>query len=220
MWHAVLLGLALASAATAPAPGDTAREILKRDKYQTELPLQPATPPTVRDTWARSEPVDVPLPPPVPIPDGFLSGASYLVIGIVLAIGVAWLIKNVAPSTSLEDGAATPTEARTPRPRAIPAGDPESRARAGRFAEAIHALLLAALRELSRRAGSLAATPASTSREVLRSAALDREVKEALAPLVTTVERVHFGRGTAGPEDYASCAAHYRRIREACRAAR
>jgi hypothetical protein len=217
----LVFGLGLAPAA-AQEPAVTAREILKRERCQTELP-QAATEPRP-GTWQTRPPAE-PLPPPPDIPIPLLPPAAAWTVALVvgLGIGLALLLRHLSwpapPPATLPTPTADGTGAR-PSGAASASEEPERLAREGRFAEAIHLLLLAALRDLDRRRAGAAGGPAWTSREVLRSAALSGEMKDLLAPLVATVERVHFGRAAAGPEDYASCAAQYRRFGEACRAAR
>jgi len=89
----------------------------------------------------------------------------------------------------------------------------------GRFAEAIHALLLRAMADLSSRTDSAgrATSPAKTSREILRSSSLAPELRRALAPLVAAVERAYFGTGLAGLEEYAQCVREYRSFETACK---
>ena len=80
-----------------------------------------------------------------------------------------------------------------------------------RFAEAIHALLLAAIDWLNR--ASDADLPESfTSREVLRRARLDGDAHHALSKLVAAVEVVHFGGAGAAFEDYQECLEQYNRL--------
>jgi hypothetical protein len=226
VFGALLLVLppAAALAAVASDPGATARAILKRDRYQTELPR-------TRPEGASPEPRPTPwrgtrhddggdeggaLTFELPAPS---RGLTIVVVVLLLAAGLALLLRRLPPLTA---GAGNPENrpaVRTPRPaRARAPDDPEVLAQEGRFAEAIHALLLRALMELGRRTGSGAVPPASTSREVLKSASLGPAAREALVPLVGAVEWMYFGRGRACAEDYAACAEHYQRFREACRA--
>lgn len=62
----------------------------------------------------------------------------------------------------------------------------------GRFAEAIHALLLEVLTALVRRA-SLRQLTSLTARELVRELGLDAEARAALGRLVAAAERCHFG---------------------------
>jgi hypothetical protein len=222
---ALLLLRLLPAAAWAAAsdPRETARAILKNDRYQTELPRprgQGRSAPSP-SPWPRFTEEEEPPTPPrfdfrLPNPP---RGLTVVILLAILAVGLAFLLRRLSPPAAASDGSQTPLAVRRPRTaRARAPDDPELLAREGRFAEAIHALLLRALSELGRGTGSPAASPAATSREVLRSAGLAPDAKEALAPLVGAVEWMHFGRGTAGAEEYAACAEHYRRFREACRA--
>jgi hypothetical protein len=84
-------------------------------------------------------------------------------------------------------------------------------AAAGRHAEAIHALLMAAMTRLAGRvtlAGSL------TSREVLDRARLADAPREALGALVDAVELTVFGGRAAGAAEYGEAAAQYERFRK------
>jgi hypothetical protein len=214
----VLSGASVVSAA-ASDPVETARAILARERYQTELPVapepervSPARPPA---PWPEAErgpdpggQVVIPLPGSTL---GFLFLIAIVVVGLVL------ILRSLPVSSAAEvDGVApaSPEKGTPLRPQRL--GDADALARGGRFAEAIHALLLHALVEMSRRVHA-AASPAATSREIVGSAAVPAAVRGALGPLVSAVEWVHFGPGTAGPEDYATCLAHYQRFQEACR---
>ena len=224
VFGAPLLVLLLTAAASAAAtdPPETARAILKGDRYQTELPrprgqgrggsIAPSPWPRATEEEEPGTPITFQLPNPS-------RGLMVVILVAVLALGLAFLLRRLPPPAAapgVAEARLAVRRARTPSARAP--DDPELLAREGRFAEAIHALLLRALLELTRRTGSPAASPAATSREVLRGAGLAPDAKEALAPLVGAVEWMYFGRGTAGAEEYAACAEHYRRFREACRA--
>lgn len=139
-----------------------------------------------------------------------------LALGAVLALivrlrgdGGGDALRNpVAPGTP--DAAGDAPERRGGLP------DPDELFRQERYGEAIHALLLRALLELGRRSRELA--PSSTSREIVRRLAPETALFSALLPLVSAVERMHFGRQPAGRAEYTDCAAHYRRFTEAWRA--
>jgi hypothetical protein len=92
-----------------------------------------------------------------------------------------------------------------------PVADAAALARDGRFAEAIHALLLAAIAKL-RGTNALAIGRSSTSREIAASAALPSESRDALHNLVRAVELTLFGGRPAGEADYLACAADFARI--------
>jgi hypothetical protein len=132
-------------------------------------------------------------------------------------MALGFLVRRLSGRTVLEPVEGEAATAPAAPERAALVEDAEALARAGRFAEAIHALLLAALRELGRRSGSPAASPAATSREVLRSGSLPTEARAALSPLVSAVESIHFGGLAAGLDEYAGCATAYRQFLRACR---
>jgi hypothetical protein len=85
-----------------------------------------------------------------------------------------------------------------------PIGDADELARAGRYAEAIHTLLLRTLVELVR--ATRTRVPASlTSREILGRVPLVPEARAALYTLVATVEVTYFGDEVPGAADYDRC---------------
>lgn len=96
------------------------------------------------------------------------------------------------------------------------ADDADALAGEGRFAEAMHVLLLRSLVELRERIPALV-TDALTSREILQRATLPGDGPLALSDLIDRVERVHFGRRPAAAEDYGACRTSYRRLLDAMR---
>jgi hypothetical protein len=96
--------------------------------------------------------------------------------------------------------------------------DPEALAEEGRFAEALRALLLAALAEIPTRLGR-ALPVALTSREILRGTNMPGPARDQLMPLVMIVERSLFGGGEVGRADYDEGVDHLRRYREGWEAA-
>jgi len=183
--------LLLAGRAELPdaAPPATAAEqataILSERAYQRELPseVHPSEPPP----WLRRV-LKI-------LAWAALGGAA---LGLVL--GLVWLGRRLL-RVHVHD---TPLAA----PRApvatleIPLDDARALAAAGRFDEAIHALLLATLAALAR-ATRLA--PSLTSREVLGRAALGPGAREALAGLVLAVEVSRFGGEVPSADDYRAC---------------
>jgi hypothetical protein len=217
---AALVGsLCLASAVArdgrATVDRQTTRALLEREGCQMDLPREDVAGRVPGSPYQWRGPEIEPLVPPVV--SGLANALSHLLIVVALAGGLALLIwmlprrrarEPVAPGTGQ-------SQVRSPAPRAVP--DHERLAQQGRFAEAIHALLLRAFVDLGRRtsAPGLAASRSSTSREVLHSTS--PELRQALAPLVGSVERVHFGAGSAGIEDYTACVGQYRSFAAACR---
>lgn len=84
------------------------------------------------------------------------------------------------------------------------AASADALARAGRYAEAIHELLMQSLAEI--RAGLREEFADSlTSREILRSTRLAPEGRRALGELIGRVELSHFGYRAMGEADYLAC---------------
>jgi hypothetical protein len=84
------------------------------------------------------------------------------------------------------------------------AASAEALARAGRYAEAIHELLMQSLAEI--RAGLQEQFADSlTSREILRSTRLAPEGRRALSDIIRRVELSHFGQREVGEADYLVC---------------
>ena len=102
-----------------------------------------------------------------------------------------------------DPGVAVPAEVRI--------SDHERLAREGRFAEAIHALLLRALRLLDPRS---ALAISLTSREIHRTAELSEGRREDLGVLVRAVEVSRFGGGDVGRSEYETCRTRFARLTE------
>lgn len=148
-------------------------------------------------------------------------GLLWIVMAVCLALLLVWLVSSLggwqknerAPDEKAADEP-TPFDAAVVE---RPLGDAEALARAGRYGEAIHALLLRTLEELTRRLDR--PLPRSfTSREILGRVALPPEARDALAHLVTAVEVTHFGGAEPGPDDYAMCVDRFQRFAVAYRA--
>ncbi len=186
----VLAGAAVpagaAGAGTQPpgAEAQQAQRVLKDGGYQTSLPTDP---------------------PPIEPMHFSLGGLETLIRILVwaalvlgISVAVAWLAARLGGRTR----DATVDEASAPAPLDVPLASAERLAAAGRFAEAIHALLLETLAALSR-AAQLA--PSLTSREILSRVPLPARAREALAGLVLAVEISRFGGAPAGEGDYRAC---------------
>jgi hypothetical protein len=79
----------------------------------------------------------------------------------------------------------------------------------GRYAEAVHALLLAAIRHFAERS-RVSIQPSRTSRELVRLLPLGAEAREAFSDLVRTVELSLFGGAPVGAEEYERSLARFR----------
>ena len=98
-----------------------------------------------------------------------------------------------------------------------PLGDADTLARAGKYGEAIHVLLLRTLEELVRRLDR--PLPRSlTSREILRAARITTVARTALRDIVGAVERTHFGAYPAQAGDYAACRQNFAVLQHSLRA--
>lgn len=89
--------------------------------------------------------------------------------------------------------------------------DPEQLAASGRFAEAIHALLLRALVLAARRL-DLSWPRSLTSREILRRGKLPDGASSQLGQLIQRVEVHHFGGQEPVAEDFTRCREIYQRL--------
>jgi hypothetical protein len=87
-------------------------------------------------------------------------------------------------------------------------------ARDGRYAEAMHELLLQALADIRGQAGA-ALGLSLTSREILRQAKLGDTPRGALRTLIGRVEYTYFGLRSAEGADYQACRADLDQLRQA-----
>lgn len=119
-------------------------------------------------------------------------------LAVLVVLAVAWLVRRLAaPPRDVEL-----PDAATPLPAEIPIESAEKLAAAGRWAEAIHALLLETLSALARAARI---APSLTSREIVERVRLPAPAREALTGLVLAVEVSRFGGASAREEDYRAC---------------
>jgi hypothetical protein len=200
-----LLGLASPS-----SPTEEARMLIERERCQSDIPVEDRFAPSFEGAGS-ARPVGPPESPPrgiaLPAPPPALVLA---VLGLAVAVTLAFLLRRL-PEAAVLQAPPPPRPAERARPaRPKAAGEPEQLARAGRFAEAIHALLLRALAGVE-----VGERPALTSREVLRAAKLDPDSRAALGELVRAVERTLFASRRAAAADYEASLAAYRRLRRA-----
>lgn len=111
---------------------------------------------------------------------------------------------------------ASPTESAQVLRMEASAEDADTLAGEGRFAEAMHVLLLRSLVELRDRIPTLV-SDALTSREILQRAPLPGDGSVALRDLIDRVEVVHFGRREASSDDYRACRTSYGHLLDAMR---
>lgn len=189
---------ALLLAAAAGDARERARALLRDDAYQTALPKDPV------------EPAFFHLPlGPIEL---LLRLLLWTALGVLVVLAVTWLARRLAPGPR----DAEVTDATATAPVAIPIESAEALAAAGRWADAIHALLLETLEALSR-AARLA--PSLTSREIVERVTLPAPAREALGGLVAAVEISRFGGAEAGERDYRACLARFQAFLETYRSA-
>jgi len=142
------------------------------------------------------------LPPQIDLPPLALTlllrFLAYAGAAVLLSLAAVWLWRRLRPAPS--DAAVAGDTATAPAE--IPVAEARALAAAGRFGEAIHALLLETLAALSR-ASRLA--PSLTSREILARVPLPARAREALSALVLAVELSRFGGARPGEADYRAC---------------
>lgn len=183
------------AAAADDAIARRAAEVLAGGGYQTELPHA-------------TVPVDLHLPlGPLEL---LLRILVWGALAVLAFLAIAWLVRRLAPGAR-EVELAEPAGA---APVAIPIASAEALAAEGRWAEAIHALLLETLQALSR-AARLA--PSLTSREIVARVALPARAREALSGLVLAVEVSRFGGATAAEDDYRACLGRFQAFLETYR---
>ncbi len=207
---ALLLGAALLGAVPAgaqPEPAEAreaARAVLADPGYQRELPEHPgladAEPPGGGESVFGSGGSAAILP--VLGAGALLSKIIFIVLLIVAALlVVGWLARELIRRgrRASEAGGAEP-------PASVSGHEPifEDAARLaaeGRYAEAIHVLLLTAIRHFAERS-RVPVQPSRTSRELIRLLPLAADAREAFAELVRAVELSLFGGEPAGREEY------------------
>jgi hypothetical protein len=223
----LVLGIAGAAHADPAEARARATKVLADPAYQRELPgpthggtASPATssgPAGARPQGARRRADDI-----EDVTSGGSAAASavmWVVFGIGALLLVVLALRELGgfepPVVAAGDeGAPSLDDAQTAAIVARPLDDAETLARAGRFGEAIHALLLRTLEELMRRLDR--PLPRSrTSREILAETRLPEEARGALGHLVSAVEVSFFGGSEPGAEDYQLCVERFRRFAEA-----
>ncbi len=208
--------LLLAGAALwgAPAAGESAADVSQRaraildSRYQTHLPKH-----ETRDLdESRNAPTfgrGVSLPPvaaPVIGAGAELTKIVFIVLAAaVVVLILVWLIQALLQkigrrASGAEAGAVVPGEAAAPE-RPVDVEDATRLAAEGRYGEAIHALLLAAIQHFAARA-PMPLQASRTSRELARLLPLTGESRPKFNELVMAVERTLFGGQAAAAEDY------------------
>jgi hypothetical protein len=136
----------------------------------------------------------------------------WVLLGAAAVLAVLWLVQAIPAGRREPPAAAAPPEkAAAPPSSQPPPGDPADLAAEGRYGEAVHALLLAAIALLARRF-RLPLPPSRTSRELLSAVPLEGRAREAFAGLVQTVERSWFGGTPVGLTEYQESVERFRHV--------
>jgi hypothetical protein len=198
-WSTRFASAALPAAPAADEIRQRARSVLEKD-YQAELPEGPRL-------------------PDVDLPDlGLLADVALVILvalGVAaLILAVLWLAQSLSskrersPASPGQPGSLVEAPANETGPSLAEA---ERLAAEGRWSEAVHALLLIAVRRLCARF-SVPQASSRTSRELVRALPLQGESREAFTSLVRTVEISLFGGTPLGPDDWQSSLDRFRRI--------
>lgn len=177
-----------AAARAADAAGEQARRVLEDPAYQRTLP-------------AERLPRELDLPD-LPWLGPLLKVLLYAGLAVVVGLLLLWLVQVLLSRRGTRDVADGGEEGAAAPALDVRLEGPDRLADAGRFAEAIHALLLETLAALSR---ASALPPSFTSREILARARLPARAREALSGLVLAVEVSRFGGAEATAGDYRAC---------------
>ena len=211
----VVVGLLAAGPAWAAAPGpeaarEKARAVLADPRYQRDLPRSwertaeaEKAPAAQRDLDPGSG-VDAREPERPALPDAAAAGFGLRVLGVLAAAALLLFLLRALLSWKHRGRSDAPpvvpaTAAAEPVLQAVGAAD--RLAAEGRYAEAVHALLLQTLRDLAERF-RVPLQPSRTSREILGLLPLKPDRREVLGDLVRMVERSVFGGIPLGMADY------------------
>lgn len=196
-----LPGLGALLPLASPSPSELrarAEAVLAADAYQSALPKDLAPP----------RALDLPLGPL----ELLLRLLLWTALAVMVVLAVSWLVRRLTRGgRDVEVGEAVPAA-----PVAIPIASAQALAAEGRWADAIHALLLETLEALSR-AARLA--PSLTSREIVERITLPARARDALAGLVVAVEVSRFGGADAAEADYRDCLARFHAFLDTFRSA-
>jgi hypothetical protein len=199
-----------ATVQAAPDPAETAHDVGLTLGLQTQLPI---------DAPEKTE-RQAPLSDPWRLGLGGGDVAT-IVLYAALAIGlglVLYSIRDRLPSFGTRRLVAR-------RPDAVAAAaavermaetqiEADELAGQGKYAEAMHALLLRSLTEMRKRV-QFSFADSLTSREILRALDLPEGGKTSLGDIIRRVEVVYFGLHPAGREDYTACRSSYETLTSA-----
>ena len=187
----------LSAALSADEIRQRARSVLEHD-YQVELPEAP----------------EVRLPPGLDV-FGNLALVILMALGVAaLILAVLWLVRNLSSARERSQDAPGEPGSLAEEPASetwLSPAEAERLAAEGRWSEAVHTLLLIAVRRLCARF-SVSQASSRTSRELCLALPLQGEAREAFTSLVRTVEVSLFGGTPLGPDDWRTSLERFRRI--------
>jgi len=136
----------------------------------------------------------------------FLANAVFVVLlGVVLLLAIGGGLQAIVARRGRATAGATPVVGEAPEgpapERELVYDDAARLAAEGCYAEAVHALLIAAIRHFAERSRT-SVQPSRTSRELVKLLPLGLDARSAFADLVRTVELSLFGGAPVGAEDY------------------
>ena len=139
----------------------------------------------------------------------------YVLLAVAILLVVLWFAQTAARRRrgrpEDESQPVSEEESRRKAPADALLADASRLAAQGLYGEAIHVLLLVAMRQLAERS-RVTLQESRTSREVARLLPLGPEARPAFAELVRSVELSLFGGLPAGPEDYERSLARFRQL--------
>ena len=132
---------------------------------------------------------------------------KWVALALVVAGLLAFLASQIAESRRLPPpisaSAISPPEAVTPPTAGQLLAEADAFAAQGRYRDAMHCVLLAAMTQVARRFRD-GAPDSATSREMLRAAQLEPSESAALRELVARTDRAWFGEYPSDANDYAA----------------
>lgn len=200
LWAAMFaLTPACSPAMAQPDATEAAQDAIRSHGVQTELPSKDDAP---EAAW-------ISLPPQ--LADLFLWCAV-----IAGAVTIAYAMRDSLPAFDRSRRLAVAKDGgpdqRTPDLMVAAQSQADELAALGRYAEAMHVLLLRALAEMRERL-QVSFADSLTSREILRRAPLQSVAREAFGSIIGGVELTHFGDAIADPEDYLACRGQFEALR-------
>jgi Domain of unknown function (DUF4129) len=188
-----------------------AQAVLGNPRFQRELPQHDESTES-RPSSSRIEPNAPDVILPAIGAGAALARIVFLVLLVVAVVLLAvWLVgvipwrRSAAPAGASREGA----EPASAQEREQAFEDAAQLAAEGRYAEAIHALLLASIRTFAERSRTTI-QPSRTSRELIRLLPLGAETRDAFTALVRDVEVSLFGGLPVSAEDYERSLSRFR----------